>query len=934
MAGRLLLLLLCAALAGELRAEAGVFIKKENADKFLERTKRANSFFEEVKKGSIERECNEERCSKEEAREAFEDQEKTEEFWNVYVDGNQCSSNPCHYGGHCKDGIGSYTCSCLDGYQGKNCEFVIPKYCKINNGDCEQFCSIKKSAQKDVLCSCAKGYVLAEDGKRCVSSVKYPCGKVFVKRKKRSVILPDDNSDVTSDQDGPLTSGTSLEEDIVTTTESPTPRPGNETSSKTPYVITRIVGGDECHLGECPWQAVLLNEAGEEFCGGTILNENFILTAAHCMNQSKELKVVVGEVDREKKEQSETMHTVDKILVHSKYIAETYDNDIALIKLKEPIVFSEYVIAACLPEADFANEVLMNQRSGMVSGFGREFEGGRLSKKLKVLEVPYVDRSTCKQSTNFAITENMFCAGYETEQKDACQGDSGGPHVTRYKDTYFVTGIVSWGEGCAKKGKYGVYTKLSRFLRWAVLVNKYNEWFCGGTILNEYFILSAAHCIKQYKDIQVLVGMVDKEKEEPSRAMHRVEKIIPHAEFDNKTYDSDIALLKLEEPITFSEDVIPACLPEKDFANNILMSQTFGIVSGFGRTFERAQLVKRMKVLQIPYVNRRTCKLALYSPVTENMFCAGYDKDGRDACQGDGGGPHVTQYNGTYFVTGVISWGEGCGRQGKYGVYTKLSKFLPWTEQTGGRRCSSSPCQHNGMCEDNIRGYICTCAEGYEGENCAFAKNECRHQAKEGCHHFCYPGSNSYRCSCADGYELGKDKKQCIALGPNGTSGTGMIMQVSKKHIHIRYDEDTGENNIALLQLQEHAECNNQQLPVCIPERDFAEHILIPKLAGTVSGWRMEGDELQGDELQVSYLPAEDCKQALNISLTNRQFCGHLQEAVDKRLAGGSFLATEYKGTWFLTGILGSWPLEDTDWETFLFTNTARYMIWFKQKMK
>uniref|UniRef100_A0A8C3JN09 Vitamin K-dependent protein C n=1 Tax=Calidris pygmaea TaxID=425635 RepID=A0A8C3JN09_9CHAR len=60
------------------------------------------------------------------------------------------------------------------------------------------------------------------------------------------------------------------------------------------------------------------------------------------------------------------------------------------------------------------------------------------------------------------------------------------------------------------------------------------------------------------------------------------------------------------------------------------------------------------------------------------MFCAGYDKDGGDVCQGDGGGPHVTQYNGTYFVTGIISWGEGCGRKGKYGVYTNLSKFLPW----------------------------------------------------------------------------------------------------------------------------------------------------------------------------------------------------------------------------------------------------------------
>ncbi|KFV65992.1 Vitamin K-dependent protein Z, partial [Dryobates pubescens] len=308
-----------------------------------------------------------------------------------------------------------------------------------------------------------------------------------------------------------------------------------------------------------------------------------------------------------------------------------------------------------------------------------------------------------------------------------------------------------------------------------------------------------------------------------------------------------------------------------------------------------------------------------------------------------------------------------------------------WAVYYGGRKCSSSPCQHNGVCKDNIRGYTCTCTEGYEGENCGLAKNECHHQAKEGCHHFCYPGSDSYHCSCADGYELGKDKKQCIALdqcacgrlqdsnnllresrkkcderfpwqvllinsegkgfcggvllksnfvlttaecallhshfeiragaGPKGKNGTEKIMQVSEKHIHIRYDEDTGENNIALLQLQEHVECNNHQLPVCTPERDFAEHVLIPKFTGTVSGWRMEGEELQGEELQA-------------------QFCGHLQKATEKQLLGGSFLATEYKGTWFLTGILGSWPPEDTDWETLLFTNTARYTIWFKQKMR
>lgn len=190
-------------------------------------------------------------------------------------------------------------------------------------------------------------------------------------------------------------------------------------------------------------------------------------------------------------------------------------------------------------------------------------------------------------------------------------------------------------------------------------------------------------------------------------------------------------------------------------------------------------------------------------------------------------------------------------------------------------------------------------------------------------------------CSFQVSNELFLRAGKChCSTGPNGTIGTGKIMQVSEQHIHIRYDEDTGENNIALLQLQEHVECDNYHVPVCTPERDFAEHVLIPKLPGTVSGWRVEGDELQGEELQVSYLPAEDCKQILNTSLTNRQFCGHLQEAVDKRLAGGSFLVTEYKGTWFLTGILGSWPPEDSDWETLLFTNTARYMIWVKQKIK
>lgn len=112
------------------------------------------------------------------------------------------------------------------------------------------------------------------------------------------------------------------------------------------------------------------------------------------------------------------------------------------------------------------SQVLMQRGLGMVSGFGRIGEGRQASNTLKRLSVPYVDRQTCMESTLLRISHRMFCAGYDQEAKDACQGDSGGPHVTRYHDTYFITGIVSWGEGCARKGKYGVYTQVSKFIPW------------------------------------------------------------------------------------------------------------------------------------------------------------------------------------------------------------------------------------------------------------------------------------------------------------------------------------------------------------------------------------------------------------------------------------------------------------------------------------
>lgn len=488
MAGLFCFLALLTFSAVLLQAEENVFIKKQHATEILLRRKRANSGLEEFKKGNLERECMEERCSYEEAREVFENDDDTRKFWNKYQDGDQCESVHCNYGGSCVDGIGEYTCLCLEGYEGKNCEIVTPQLCSLDNGGCEQFC---KPVERSVKCSCATGYVLGEDHKSCVPTGAFPCGKRHAIRQKRSV-SPDEPSLIDSKNDSKVqvekqnitaSNKTTHIENVTTETVDDTTHNKNVTTEKvddnfathfpddkddidSTDVQIRIVGGRACSPGECPWQALLVNENQEGFCGGTILNEYFILTAAHCMNQSKYFEVVVGEVDTKKKEGTESVHKVERIITHQKFVLQTYDYDIALLRLKEPINFTQYVIPVCIPEVDFADDVLMAQEAATVSGFGVIQQRGQQATKLQVLQVPYIDRQQCIESSTFAITKNMFCAGYDTEVKDACQGDSGGPHVTPYRDTFFITGIVSWGEGCAQKGKYGVYTKVSKFYKW------------------------------------------------------------------------------------------------------------------------------------------------------------------------------------------------------------------------------------------------------------------------------------------------------------------------------------------------------------------------------------------------------------------------------------------------------------------------------------
>ncbi|XP_005526278.1 PREDICTED: coagulation factor IX [Pseudopodoces humilis] len=445
-----------------LGGENTVFIENKEASSVLQRQRRANSNrLEEVIPGNLERECIEEKCSYEEAREVFENEEKTMQFWKTYVDGDQCNPNPCKNGASCEDQINSYVCWCPAGYEGKNCE--IDFTCAIKNGGCKHFCS-HQPPQK-VVCSCAAGYKLAKDGKSCEPTVPYPCGRITAPEAKRKLtrsMNTFEHWNITADDadDGP-------EEELDNSTDSS----AAATTRITPVLRTgtRVVGGSDSLKGEVPWQVLLVNSKGLGFCGASIINEKWVVTAAHCLKPgyTHNLTAVAGEHDLRSEEHTEQRRRVVRLLPHPTYNASIneYHNDIALLELDRPLTFNSYVTPVCLGSREFSN-ALLRQGIGTVSGWGKLLFRGRTATTLQVLKVPFVDRPTCLKSTSTSILQNMFCAGFPSGGRDTCEGDSGGPHTTEIEGTWFLTGITSWGEQCALPGKYGIYTRVSKYVKW------------------------------------------------------------------------------------------------------------------------------------------------------------------------------------------------------------------------------------------------------------------------------------------------------------------------------------------------------------------------------------------------------------------------------------------------------------------------------------
>uniref|UniRef100_A0A8D2BBJ6 Chymotrypsin C n=1 Tax=Sciurus vulgaris TaxID=55149 RepID=A0A8D2BBJ6_SCIVU len=241
--------------------------------------------------------------------------------------------------------------------------------------------------------------------------------------------------------------------------------------SFSPNLSARVVGGENAVPHSWPWQIslqYLRDDTWRHTCGGTLIASNFVLTAAHCISNTLTYRVALGKNDLTVGDEAGSVFVgVDTIYVHEKWNSFLVRNDIALIKLAEPVELSDTIQVACLPEE---GSVLSQDYPCFVTGWGLLWTNGPIADQLQQGLQPVVSHATCSRWDwwSYMVTRNMVCAGGDGVTS-ACNGDSGGPlNCQAENGAWEVHGIVSFGSGqsCNTRKKPTVFTRVSAYIDW------------------------------------------------------------------------------------------------------------------------------------------------------------------------------------------------------------------------------------------------------------------------------------------------------------------------------------------------------------------------------------------------------------------------------------------------------------------------------------
>ncbi|XP_064408588.1 transmembrane protease serine 12-like isoform X2 [Latimeria chalumnae] len=256
----------------------------------------------------------------------------------------------------------------------------------------------------------------------------------------------------------------------------------------------RVIGGRDSEAGIAPWQISLqlYRHKFNHFCGGAIINKYWVVTAAHCFKvvKKKLYRIVAGLHRLSVINTKVQIRRIKTIIVHEKFNWFFLKNDIALIQMNFPLIYTSYIQPVCL-----ATHATENRRHIFcyITGWGRSRIGGSMTDTMQIAQINIISQKSCNSSRSYdgLLTENMLCAGSEKGGVDACRGDSGGPFVCydKKEGKFFLIGTISFGQECGMENFPGVYTRVSKYKDWveSKIVNRNSA--TAGTSRNVFYML-------------------------------------------------------------------------------------------------------------------------------------------------------------------------------------------------------------------------------------------------------------------------------------------------------------------------------------------------------------------------------------------------------------------------------------------------------------